>query len=247
MFSLLPSACLVVFSLYIGIQLWKYGTYYSFMIHATYFNPWIWMVIGSVALAFGNLMPTPIYAISSNTGEVFMMACIMRMFREIHHDLFTGSQMQEFIGPTVLNHQTSQPRQIPVRIRTGRITSISSPNNRSGGRFFRTDQSESSDSYGNYGELQTPRVPAVAGNIEDQDNYTELATPRVVAVAGNILAHQDNYTELATPRALAAPDNTTDRDQYTKLETSPAAPVQVQVVDHVEIDIQTTNPSEIPS
>lgn len=86
--TVVPPIVLVVFSFYIGAQMWKYGTHYSFMVHATYFNPWIWMVIGSISLAIGNAMPPDIYHITTNAGEILMMICIMRMFREIHHDLW---------------------------------------------------------------------------------------------------------------------------------------------------------------
>ncbi|DAZ95985.1 TPA: hypothetical protein N0F65_009286 [Lagenidium giganteum] len=98
-FSVLPAFVLVTLSLYIGMQLWNYGTFYSYMVHATCFNPWIWMLVGSLSLLTGYLMPTPIYAVSSNAGELIMMATIVRMFREVHHDMQQGLQMSRFIDP----------------------------------------------------------------------------------------------------------------------------------------------------
>lgn len=86
--SVIPAFVLFIVSLYIGLQLWNYGAEYSFMVHATYFNPWIWMSVGSGALALGNIMPKQVFALTSNAGEVVMMLCILRMFREIHHDLW---------------------------------------------------------------------------------------------------------------------------------------------------------------
>lgn len=97
--SVLPALVLVLLSMYIGIQLWKYGTFYSYMVHATCFNPWIWMLVGSMSLLTGYLLPSPIYALSSNAGELIMMATIVRMFREVHHDMQQGQQMQNFIDP----------------------------------------------------------------------------------------------------------------------------------------------------
>ncbi|POM66254.1 hypothetical protein PHPALM_17912 [Phytophthora palmivora] len=97
--AILPAVVLVALALYIGMRLWNYGTNYSFMVHATCFNPWIWMLVGAVALLIGYLMPSPIYAMSSNAGELIMMATIVRMFREVHHDMQQGLQFDEFIDP----------------------------------------------------------------------------------------------------------------------------------------------------
>lgn len=99
LFSVIPAFVLVLLSMYIGMQLWNYGTFYSYMVHATCFNPWIWMLVGSIALLAGYLLPAPIYALSSNAGELLMMVSIVRMFREVHHDMQQGLQMRHFIDP----------------------------------------------------------------------------------------------------------------------------------------------------
>ncbi|KAG1699018.1 hypothetical protein DVH05_014390 [Phytophthora capsici] len=97
--AVLPALVLVALSLYLGMRMWNYGTNYSYMVHATCFNPWIWMLVGAVALLVGYLMPSPIYSLSSNAGELIMMATIVRMFREVHHDMQQGLQFGEFIDP----------------------------------------------------------------------------------------------------------------------------------------------------
>ncbi|KAF1336423.1 hypothetical protein FI667_g418, partial [Globisporangium splendens] len=107
-FSVLPALVLVLLSLFIGIQLWNYGTAYSYIIHATRFNPWIWMLVGSLSLLAGYLMPSPIYALSSNAGELFMLATVVRMFREVHHDMQEDQQMRTFIDPIATNSPQSQ-------------------------------------------------------------------------------------------------------------------------------------------
>ena len=97
--AILPALVLVILALGSGLQLWNYGTNYSYRVHASCFNPWIWMLVGAVALLVGYLMPSPIYALSSNAGEVIMMATIVRMFREVHYDVQQGLQFGEFIDP----------------------------------------------------------------------------------------------------------------------------------------------------
>uniref|UniRef100_A0AAV1ULE9 Uncharacterized protein n=1 Tax=Peronospora matthiolae TaxID=2874970 RepID=A0AAV1ULE9_9STRA len=95
--AIVPALVLVILALYIGLQLWNYGTHYSYTVHATCCNPWIWMLVGAVALLLGYLMPSPLYALSSNAGEVVMMATIVRMFREVHYDMQQGLQFGEFV------------------------------------------------------------------------------------------------------------------------------------------------------
>ncbi|TMW69472.1 hypothetical protein Poli38472_001628 [Pythium oligandrum] len=109
-FSVVPALVLVLLSLYIGLQLWNYGTFYSYMVHATCFNPWIWMLVGSIALLTGYLMPEPLYALTSNAGELIMVATIVRMFREVHHDMQQGQQMRNFIDPIPTVSPQSQSR-----------------------------------------------------------------------------------------------------------------------------------------
>lgn len=109
-FAIAPAFVLVALSLYIGLQLWNYGTFYSYMVHATCFNPWIWILVGSVALLTGYLMPSPLYEITSNAGELIMMATIIRMFREVHHDIQQDQQMRNFIDPIPTVSPQSQSR-----------------------------------------------------------------------------------------------------------------------------------------
>lgn len=109
-FAVLPALVLVALALYLGLQLWNYGTFYSYMVHATCFNPWIWMLVGSVSLLAGYLLPSPVYEVSSNAGELVMLASIVRMFREVHHDMQQGQQMRNFIDPIT----TASPRRPEV-------------------------------------------------------------------------------------------------------------------------------------
>lgn len=152
-----PPLVLFAFSLYIGLQLWKYGTHYSFLIHATYFNPWIWMVVGSLALLTGNLMPADVFPLTSNAGELIIMICIIRMFREIHHDLWQGSQMQQFIDPTYPSGNVAAD---------GRSNKASS----SGASVEHNTSSA-------YSEISTPTMD----NIDAKD--TKIASPVEVHVA----------------------------------------------------------------
>ncbi|OQS03356.1 hypothetical protein THRCLA_04345 [Thraustotheca clavata] len=93
----IPVYVLVILSLYMGLRLWNYGCNYAFVIHATCFNPWIWMVVGAIVLAIGYIIPGQLFATTSKIGEFVMLAAIIRMFKEVHHDL----QVAEDFGPTM--------------------------------------------------------------------------------------------------------------------------------------------------
>lgn len=162
-FSILPALVLVALSLYIGLQLWNYGTFYSYMVHATCFNPWIWMLVGSVSLLAGYLLPSPIYALSSNAGELVMMASIVRMFREVHHDMQQDQQMRTFIDPI----QTNSPQQQQCRTQQNHNT-----------------QSASDVVVGSHGkyELQSMMSSStctrMASGGHDGESYLEVVTPK---------------------------------------------------------------------
>lgn len=149
-FSILPALVLVALSLYIGLQLWNYGTFYAYIVHATCFNPWIWMLVGSVSLLTGYLLPSPIYALSSNAGELAMMATIVRMFREVHHDMQQDQQMRTFIDPI----QTGSP---PGLTRSGATAS-------------------GSRSHGHVSKYELPATETSGAG--DADTYVEVTTPK---------------------------------------------------------------------
>ncbi|RHY28655.1 hypothetical protein DYB32_006274 [Aphanomyces invadans] len=91
--TIIPAFSLVILSIYIGMRLWNYGSNYAYTVHSTCFNPWIWMMVGSFLLAAGYLMPDPLFARTSNGGEICMLAAIIRMFREVHKDLQEGADI----------------------------------------------------------------------------------------------------------------------------------------------------------
>ncbi|RHY86462.1 hypothetical protein DYB37_010046 [Aphanomyces astaci] len=91
--TIIPAFSLVVLAIYIGMRLWNYGSNYAYTVHSTCFNPWIWMMVGSFLLAAGYLMPDPLFARTSNGGEICMLAAIIRMFREVHKDLQEGTEI----------------------------------------------------------------------------------------------------------------------------------------------------------
>jgi hypothetical protein len=168
-FAVLPALVLVALSLYIGLQLWNYGTFYSFMVHATMFNPWIWMLVGSLSLLAGYLLPSPLYEVSSHAGELVMMASIVRMFREVHHDMQQGQQMRNFIDPV---------RASPSPRRAGRDLFTRAKKQQ---REASSEHSHASNYHLNSinasgGSLSVITIPTAAGGANGE--YMELSSPK---------------------------------------------------------------------
>jgi len=110
--SLVPSLVLWVFIAYFGCRLWNYGTHYSFMVHATCFNPWIWMCVGASALCAGQLCPKEVYPITTNAGELALLLCVSRMFPEIVGELEQQDSMAVFIQTSEKKHSAAARAQI---------------------------------------------------------------------------------------------------------------------------------------
>ena len=103
---------LLVFAFVIGAQLWNYGTHYSlYKTHATYLNPWNWMVVGTLLLCVGHTMPAAIYPLTANGGEVLFLLCVMRMFTEVEGEIET----QDDFLTSVIHEQGSQRSHAPMQ------------------------------------------------------------------------------------------------------------------------------------
>lgn len=112
--ALIPSAILAGFALYIGYQLWKYGTDSSMIVHATYFNPWIWMFVGAAGMLLGQFPNGAWYKTTSNGGEALLLICNARMFKEIANDLKSGREMTEFITEVNAGAQAHFEREVKM-------------------------------------------------------------------------------------------------------------------------------------
>ena len=53
--SLIPIAVLVVYSFYLSIMLWRYGTSSSMIVHSSICNPWFYSFFGTLSMAAGHL------------------------------------------------------------------------------------------------------------------------------------------------------------------------------------------------
>jgi hypothetical protein len=195
-FTVAPALVLVVLSLYIGLQLWNYGTFYSYMVHATCFNPWIWMLVGSVTLLAGYLMPTPIYPLTSNGGELVMLATVVRMFREVHHDIQQGQQMRNFIDPisTVSPQSTSRSGVLLSQGQGGKY----SPMGGGGGGASGGGRSSLNGASSTYLEVFTPRA------VEQLELTVDDATADTISPAHHRLGTSAATTTLSSPSSSSS-------------------------------------------
>lgn len=103
----MPFLYLSALTVYIGAMTWRYGTFYSFRVHATYCNPWAWLFLGALFMCAGRLMPSSASLYTSNAGELLYLITLVRLLPEVHKDLEGQSNMARFLG-------------IPVPVRRGR-------------------------------------------------------------------------------------------------------------------------------
>ncbi|EQC38255.1 hypothetical protein SDRG_04681 [Saprolegnia diclina VS20] len=161
----IPAYVLVILSLYMGLRLWNYGCNYAFVIHATCFNPWIWMVVGAVALAVGYIIPGTLFAITSNIGEFIMLAAIIRMFKEVHHDL----QVADEFGRTMDRSLPSAMIVVPRDNMANSHATISTP-------------------ISSYAPMTSPPSTSAARSDDDDSDGARLTDANTNAYFSSILA-----------------------------------------------------------
>jgi len=95
--SLIPGTILAIFNLVISFRLWLYGTQRALVIHATIWNEWVLLFIGSLGQLIGLVSPTSIYPATSNAGEVFLLMCIIFIQYTIKKDFFLSKNFTLFL------------------------------------------------------------------------------------------------------------------------------------------------------
>ncbi|KDO24080.1 hypothetical protein SPRG_10867 [Saprolegnia parasitica CBS 223.65] len=178
----IPAYVLVILSLYMGLRLWNYGCNYAFVIHATCFNPWIWMVVGAIALAVGYIIPGMVFAITSNIGEFIMLAAIIRMFKEVHHDL----QVADEFGRTMDRSLPSAMIVVPRDNMANSHATISTP-------------------ISSYAPMTSPPSTAAAVSDDDDSDGARLTDANTNAYFSSILARTkgDQLRWDAPPSSIA--------------------------------------------
>ena len=95
--SLIPIAVLVVYSFYLSIMLWRYGTSSSMIVHSSICNPWFYSFFGTLAMAAGQLFAEYLYPIMSNTGILIFIITVEAVMVEVDKDIVAIENEASFL------------------------------------------------------------------------------------------------------------------------------------------------------
>jgi hypothetical protein len=104
----IPWCFLSVSTIYISLVAWRYGSSYAFQVHATFLNPWIILMVGSVSFSIGALIGN-LY--TSKAGELIYMTSIIRLLPEVVKELQVNNEALANlatlnVGAAVTHHQS---------------------------------------------------------------------------------------------------------------------------------------------
>ena len=75
------------FTLYFGFSLWKYGKNYSMNMTAMPCTRWIMMLVGSIGMVVGNVLPPWITPFTADTSVVLYLMTVILLEKEVLDDL----------------------------------------------------------------------------------------------------------------------------------------------------------------
>ena len=85
--------CLVTFSDSWVVHYVQYGSRYSFRVHATPFNPWVWVFFGTVVLTISFALDSSLSIYAFDGGFLVLLFGIIRLKKEISRDLERVSRL----------------------------------------------------------------------------------------------------------------------------------------------------------
>lgn len=97
--SLIPVSILVVANFYFSFVMWLYGSNRSMIIHSSYVNPWISLLLGTVALAITQILGSErIYPLTSSLGYVIIVVSILVLMVEVDKDMQAADDFSDFLS-----------------------------------------------------------------------------------------------------------------------------------------------------
>jgi hypothetical protein len=97
-FILLPIAVTSFCTLYFSVALWRYGTAYSMVVHASPLNPWFSPLFGTMALMGGQWFGPRWFPLMSNLGIFVFVETILLLFMEVNKDMEAANDLRDFLG-----------------------------------------------------------------------------------------------------------------------------------------------------
>jgi hypothetical protein len=95
--GILPLGIASIASLYFSLALWRYGTSYSMVVHASPFNPWFSPFFGSLALIGSQFFDYRWFLLLSNLGIFVFVESVLLLFMEVNKDMQAATDLIEFL------------------------------------------------------------------------------------------------------------------------------------------------------
>jgi hypothetical protein len=95
--GVLPIGIASLASFYFSAALWRYGTTYSMVVHASPFNPWFSPFFGTIALAGAQWFDSRWYPLLSNLGIFVFVESILLLFMEVNKDMQAVTELVDFL------------------------------------------------------------------------------------------------------------------------------------------------------
>mmetsp|Transcript_19219 Transcript_19219/g.31921 ORF Transcript_19219/g.31921 Transcript_19219/m.31921 type:complete len:342 (+) Transcript_19219:109-1134(+) len=95
--GILPIGIASLASFYFSAALWRYGTTYSMVVHASPFNPWFSPFFGTIALVGGQWFDSRWFPLLSNLGIFVFVESILLLFMEVNKDMHAATELVDFL------------------------------------------------------------------------------------------------------------------------------------------------------
>jgi len=95
--GVLPIGIASLASFYFSTALWRYGTTYSMVVHASPFNPWFSPFFGTIALVGGQWFDERWFPLLSNLGIFVFVESILLLFMEVNKDMEATTDLVDFL------------------------------------------------------------------------------------------------------------------------------------------------------
>mmetsp|Transcript_38943 Transcript_38943/g.44443 ORF Transcript_38943/g.44443 Transcript_38943/m.44443 type:complete len:363 (-) Transcript_38943:32-1120(-) len=109
--AILPIGISSIASFYFSIALWRYGTTYSMVVHASPFNPWFSPFFGTIALLGGQFFNARWFPLLSNLGIFVFIESMLLLFMEVNKDMEANTEIVDFLDEICVkrNEQAQVP------------------------------------------------------------------------------------------------------------------------------------------
>lgn len=95
--AVFPIGVASLVSFYCSWALWRYGTSYSMVVHASPLNPWFSPFFGTIALVGGQWFDARWFPLMSNVGIFIFVECILLLFMEVNKDMKATTDLIGFL------------------------------------------------------------------------------------------------------------------------------------------------------